>query len=188
MLVNETILTGLALSADALAVAISAGMAADPAHRWRQGLMIAGMFGGFQALMPCLGWLAAAAFKDHVTTWGPWIAGSLLIGIGAKMGWEGIQRWHGDNDQGTPRNWFAWGALLGLGLATSIDAAAVGVSLSLTGAPLLSSAAIIGVITFACCLPAFLLGIRLARLGGHRAPVLGGLVLIALGVRCVLMR
>ena len=185
---TEILLTGLALSADAMAVAISAGMAADPARRWRQGLMIAGTFGGFQALMPCLGWLAAAAFKEHVANWGPWIAGGLLIGIGVKMGWEGIQQWKGSADGGAPRNWFTPGALFGLGLATSIDAAAVGISLALTGAPLLSSAAIIGLITFICCLPAFLLGCRLARLGGHRAPVFGGLVLIGLGVRCILTR
>jgi putative Mn2+ efflux pump MntP len=119
---------------------------------------------------------------------GPPLAGGLLVGIGVKMAAEGLRTGNADRGADNGRRWFAWGVLLSLGLATSIDAAAVGVSLALTKAPLLNAATIIGIITLACCLPAFLLGCRLARLGGHRAPLLGGLVLIALGVRCVLTR
>jgi putative Mn2+ efflux pump MntP len=178
----EALITGLALSADAVAVAIAAGMCADAQRRGRQALALAATFGGFQALMPALGWFAARALEDRLAAWDHWIAAALLIVIGLKMAWEGLRA--GDDD--APRSaasWFAWRALLGLGLATSIDAAAVGATMGLTGSPLLVPALIIGATTFTCCLPAALLGTHLAKLGGSRAPILGGVVLIGLGVR-----
>lgn len=172
-------ITGLALSADAVAVSVCLGAAAAPGRAWRTALAAALTFGAFQALMPLLGWLGGAALKDALASVDHWIACALLAAVGGKMAWEG---WRGDEDGDAARA-ATWRTLLLLGVATSLDALAVGVGFAFIDIPLALTVAIIGGITFLCCLPAALLGRRLGEKMGARVQIAGGLVLVGLGVK-----
>src|SRR5262245_41117953 len=80
---------------DATAVAATRGMAVSHV-RVRHALLVAGFFGGFQALMPLLGWLLGARLEAVVGSWDHWLAGALLVGVGAKILWEAR---HGDGER-----------------------------------------------------------------------------------------
>lgn len=176
------ITTGLALSADAVAVAIAATAAAGARPgRVRRAFAMAATFGGFQALMPLLGWLGGAALKEPLAAVDHWIAFVLLLAVGGKMAWEG---WRGGDEADAGE--MGWRRLLLLGVATSIDALAVGVTFAFIAMPLLLTVALIGATTFACCLPAGLLGGRLAALGHGRVQIAGGLVLVGLGAKILI--
>jgi putative Mn2+ efflux pump MntP len=169
---------GLGLAMDAVAVSVAAGLAKQPLAP-RDAPLMALTFGGFQALMPLLGWALGHAARASVAAWDHWIAFGLLTLVGGKMAWEW---WHHDPERlrGDP---FAPSRLLVSGLATSIDALAVGVTLALQGLPLLLSAGIIGLITFALCLPAVRLGARLGERFARWSELAGGLVLIGFGAK-----
>lgn len=185
------IVTAIGLSADAFAVSV--GRAMRWRHfAWKPALALALTFGGFQALMPVLGWALGSAFADAITDVDHWIAFGLLAAIGGKMMWESISEFRsGDDDDDdetepvtVPR--VGVGALLLLGVATSIDALAVGVSLALLGVSIVLAAVVIGVITGGISL----LGVALGQRAGHRlsgsAELLGGAVLIAIGVKILI--
>lgn len=171
--------TGLALSADAVAVSVCLGAAAPAGRAWRTAIAAAATFGAFQALMPLLGWLGGAALKDALANIDHWIACALLAAVGGKMAWEG---WHGDDACAANRG-AGWRVLLLLGVATSLDALAVGVGFAFIDIPLALTVAIIGGTTFLCCLPAALLGRRLGERAGARVQVAGGLILVGLGAK-----
>lgn len=173
--------TALAVAMDAVAVSISSGMSRGGKATWRNALAMAGTFGVFQALMPALGFLGGAYFKEGIAAWDHWIAFVLLVAIGAKMIAE--SRGSADDDIKVRRNPFAFRALMALGLATSIDALAVGLTLSLIDMPALASIAVIGLTTFVLCVPAVRLGKKLGHAAANRAELFGGLVLVAIGVK-----
>ena len=170
--------TGVALAMDACAVAASLAMR-DPAVRPRQWLSLAAVFGGFQALMPVLGYLAGASFASHVARWGAWIAGGLLCCLGVHMAWQG---WKNDEEGRDEARWPGTREVLGLGLATSLDALAVGVSLGLIGAPLWPAVLTIGTVTALLTILAVQIGRRVGAQLGRGAELLGGAVLFAIGV------
>ncbi len=166
-----------ALALDAVAVAAARGLAASGAGP-RDALRVGGMFGGFQALMPALGWWGGVALGSVAARWSPWIAAVLLAGLGARM-LRG-----GDDADGEPADsHLGWKALLPLAVATSIDALAAGVSLPLMGAPFALSLATIGVVTAVLSGGALLLAQRLAAAAGGHLERLGGAVLVGLGAR-----
>jgi len=167
----------LGLAMDATAAAAACGVAA-PAVRARHYASVAAYFGGFQALMPLLGWRLAAWLGPVIEGWDHWIAFVLLSGIGAKMihgAWRGGVRAAGEGDGFGPK------VMLGLAVATSIDAFAVGVTLPMIGAPLAASVATIGVTTAMLSVGGLFAGRSFGALLGRRLEALGGLVLIALG-------
>jgi putative Mn2+ efflux pump MntP len=172
------LLLALGLSMDAVAVSICAGMARPGEPFWRA-LRMPLAFGFFQALMPFLGWLGGEAVVAYIADWDHWIAFALLAGIGGKMLWEAV---NGDDEcpTGDP---FAWGRLTILAIATSIDALAAGLSISLIGLEVWLSVAIIGGVTALLCLPAVRLGGRLGERWAQRAGIVGGVVLIGIGVK-----
>jgi putative Mn2+ efflux pump MntP len=174
------ILLALGLSMDAVAVSICTGLA-RPNEAFSRALRMPLAFGFFQALMPLLGWLGGSALLAYIAAWDHWLAFALLTIIGGKMFWEG---WSGDGEckAGDP---FAWKRLIILSLATSIDAAAAGLSIAFIGLPVLLSVAIIGVTTTALCLPALRLGGRLGSRWASRADLIGGLTLIGIGIKIV---
>lgn len=171
------LITGAALSMDAVAVSISSSMTARRV-RWPQAVKMAAFFGVFQAVMPAIGYACGLAFRGWVEAFDHWIAFALLGLIGAKMIYE--SRREDDDSQSDP---FSTSRLLLLSVATSIDALAVGVSFSLLGVSLPLTVAIIGAVTFALCLPAVWLGKRLGKLMAKRAEMLGGVVLIIIGLK-----
>jgi manganese efflux pump family protein len=181
MSVATVVVIGFGLAMDAVAVSVSSGLAKARLARgdaWQ----MAAVFGLFQAAMPVIGYGIGSLARSWIETYDHWIALVLLGGIGAKMLWEG---WHYAPD--SPRsNPFSWRPLLLTGLATSLDALAVGVTLSAIDLPIWASAGIIGLVTFVLCLPAVWLGARLGTRWAAGAEIFGGLVLIGIGVKLVL--
>ena len=175
------LLLAIGLAMDATAVAAARGMAASTL-RLRHVLLVAGFFGGFQALMPLLGWLIGARLEAWAGGWDYWIAVTLLCGVGAKMLWEAL---HADEERPakSDRELFGLRVMLVLAIATSIDAWAVGVTLPILNAPLGLSLLVIGVTTAVLSGLGLVVGRRFGALLGRRLDVVGGLLLIGLGMK-----
>ncbi|APV51291.1 hypothetical protein BWI17_17325 [Betaproteobacteria bacterium GR16-43] len=176
------VVTALAVAMDAVAVSISSGMTRGAKASWRDAFAMAGVFGAFQALMPALGYVGGAYFKESIEAWDHWIAFGLLALVGGHMVYEAL--WGQAEEEAVAKaNPFAWRRLLVLGVATSLDAAAVGLTLALIDLPMVASVLVIGAVTFVLCVPAVRLGGRLGEKFAHRAELLGGVVLILIGVK-----
>lgn len=172
------LLLACALAMDAAAVSASRGMAASrllPRHAFT----VAAFFGGFQALMPLVGWLVGSRVGPLLGGWDRWIAFVLLSGIGVKMLWEARAPGEAPRDE----KLFGFRVMLLLAIATSVDALAAGFTLSLVGAPLLVSVVTIGVVTAILSVAGLLAGRRFGALLGQRLDAAGGLVLIGLGIK-----
>ena len=175
---------GVGLAMDAFSVSI-ANAIADPDMKKGRRCLIAGTFGVFQTAMPLIGWFffhwLAVSF-DLAEKLIPWIGFILLLFIGGKMVWEGL---HPSED--AEKRPVGLLMLLGQGVATSIDALSVGVTMAEwdVSAALIGSV-IIGAVTFAICLAGVLLGRQIGLRYAGRAGILGGLILIAIGVRLLL--
>jgi putative Mn2+ efflux pump MntP len=176
-----TLVTGVGLSMDAVAASISTSTSARRVG-WPQALKMALFFGLFQALMPAVGYACGVAFRGWFEALDHWVAFALLGFIGAKMIYESMRESEVEEED----NPFSTPKLLLLSVATSLDALAVGVSFSLLGISLLTTVAVIGLVTFSLCLPAVWLGKRLGSVMAKRAEVLGGLVLIAIGCKILI--
>jgi manganese efflux pump family protein len=175
------VMVGVGLSMDACAVAIaSSAMLRSPSGR--QMFRLAFHFGLFQALMPILGWLAGRSVGDLLESVDHWVAFGLLAAIGGKAVVTALRA--GD-DEGSrrvadpSRGW----SLVGLSLATSIDAFAVGVSFALLQVNVWYAATLIGLVTATLTVLAMLLGGRLGARFGRRMEIVGGAVLIAIGLQ-----
>lgn len=173
----------IGLSMDAAAVSAARGLA-TPKVRARHLLLVAGFFGGFQALMPVVGWALGSRVGPAVQAWDHWIAFALLSGIGAKMLWES----RGADDDAAPSDADLYGfkIMLVLAVATSIDALAVGFTLPMLDAPFVLSIATIGVTTAVLSAAGLVLGRRFGAMFGKRLDAVGGLVLIGLGTKILI--
>jgi putative Mn2+ efflux pump MntP len=167
------------LAMDAFAVSLGIGLKQCQVST-RTTLRMAAYFGGFQAFMPVLGWLAGLTFARWITGVDHWIAFGLLAAIGGKMIYEAI--W-GDDEKNAEKDPTRGTSLIVLSVATSIDALAVGLSLALIGVQIWYPAVIIGVVAFAFTAAGLHLGCRFGSLLGKRMEVVGGLILIGIGVR-----
>ncbi len=174
------IAVGLAM--DAFAVSITCGVSMVKL-RVRSALRIALAFGGFQALMPVMGYLAGLSIRTFMVSVDHWIAFSLLVFIGCKMIYESFSM---DGD-GKKRNADDALTLLGLSIATSIDALAVGFSLSLLKVDIIAPALIIGVVTFLISFAGTYIGTRVGHLFERKVEVLGGLILIGIGIKILVV-
>lgn len=168
---------------DATAVAATRGLSATRIEL-RNVALVALLFGGFQALMPLIGWLVGSSVGPWIEAWDHWVAFVVLGAIGAKMLWEA--RSHDPSEPRDVPDAFAPRALLLLAIATSIDALAVGVTLPMLGAPLLLSLATIGVVTAVLSSLGLFAGRRFGAALGQRMDALGGIVLIGLGTKILL--
>jgi len=166
------------LAMDATAVSAARGMAV-PRVRPRHVALVALFFGGFQALMPVVGWLVGSRIGPLVEAWDHWIAFVLLAGIGGKMLWES----RASKPESSPSEDELFGprVMLLLAVATSIDALAVGVTLPLLDAPFGLSIATIGITTAILCSVGLLVGRRAGAMFGRRLDALGGVLLIGIG-------
>lgn len=170
----------LGLSMDALAVSVSNGMC----HRETRALALktALTFGGFQAAMPIAGYYAGQIFSASISFLDHWIALILLSIIGGKMIiTAAIELKHPEKCR--VRTEITWGTLVTQGIATSIDAFTVGISFAVLRANILVAATFIGVVTFALCLPGAFLGRRFGSRTQQRAEILGGIILVAIGLK-----
>ena len=167
----EAIVLAFGLAMDATAVAAARGLL----HRRGELVALPLLFGAFQAGMAALGWLLGAWGGKYVAAFDHWFAFGLLALIGGKMLYEAV-RDGADGDGREP----GLGLWLLLALATSIDAAAAGITLPLVPVAPWLSLVLIGAVTAVCSLVGYVAG---KTLGGPKLEVLGGVILIGLGVR-----
>lgn len=180
MKLGGILLLAFGLSMDAMAVAATRGLLVKRIGL-RHVLLVAGLFGGFQALMPLFGWLLGSRVGSALEAWDHWVIFALLGGIGAKMLWEAFH----SEEQAAVSEADAFGlrVLVLLAIATSIDAFAAGLALPLMGAPLGLSLVTIGVTTGALSALGLFAGHRFGRALGSRLDALGGFVLLGLAVK-----
>jgi len=177
------LLLAVGLAMDAMAVSAARGLA-TPRIQPRHVFLVALFFGGFQALMPLIGWLLGSRIGPLVQAWDHWIAFVLLSAIGGKMLWEA--RGNKDDQPRDDQDLFGLRVMFVLAVATSIDALAVGVALPMLNAPLLLSIVTIGMTTAALSALGLFAGRRFGAALGKRLDVLGGLVLIGLGTKILI--
>jgi len=171
----------VALAMDAFAVALAASLALNPVTKG-QVFRFAFHFGLFQAMMPVIGWLAGTAVYQYISAVDHWIAFGLLAFVGGKMIYGALSPGESEQSQADPtRGW----DLVILSVATSIDALAVGLSIGMLGGVILLPAVIIGLVAAALTVAGMLLGGKIGGLWGKKVEVVGGLVLIAIGIRIV---
>ena len=172
----------IALAMDAFSVAASVGPRCS--LRWGA-VRLASSFGGFQGLMPMLGALVGSLFYIYVREYDHWVAFGLLELVGVRMVFEALRHWKGEgasaNDAGFDPSCGL--PLLGLSVATSIDAFGAGMGMRMAGANLWLACPLIAGITASLTYLGARLGARAEQWLGRKAELVGGLVLIGLGVK-----
>ena len=176
----ELFLIGIGLSMDAFAVAICKGLGMERINK-RDTLLLALFFGGFQALMPTLGFLLGYRFESFITSIDHWIAFILLALIGGNMIREALGK-----DEEHENDDFSFKAMLPLAVATSIDALAVGISLAFLGVDIVQAALLIGATTFVLSGVGIYVGNVFGAKYKSKAELLGGAVLILIGLKILL--
>lgn len=176
----ELLLIAVSMSMDAFAVSICKGLSVRRVTPG-QCLAVAGWFGGFQGVMPVIGFVLTSLFASLICSISHWIAFGLLIFIGGNMIRESL-----DKDVEEVNDSFSFLTMLTLAVATSIDALAMGVTLNLSGANILVAAPLIAVTT-AVLSP---IGLKVGNLFGakykNKAELAGGVVLAGLGIKILL--
>ncbi len=177
----NSVLLGFGLAMDAFSVSLVNGLREPDMPKGRMA-QIAGVFGGFQLLMPMIGWICVRTILEifqSLTKYIPWVAFGLLLFIGGKMVVEGIR-----NREGQEAEQIGTGGLLMQGVATSIDALSVGLTMTdLNWIQALAESTLIGIVTFGICMGGILIGRKAGTKLSNKAGILGGLVLIAIGVK-----
>jgi putative Mn2+ efflux pump MntP len=174
------ILIAVGLAMDAFAVSIAKGIVINH-NRQKTALLLGGFFGGFQMLMPAIGWLVGLSFKEIIMGVDHWIAFGLLAFIGLKMIYDSTKK-EKENEETTLK----LHTLLILAVATSIDALMVGLSFAFLQTPILEPIIAIGLITFLLSISGFYFGCGLGRIFGNKIKIIGGLILIAIGLKILL--
>ena len=175
----EIFLIGVGLSMDAFAVSICKGLSMKKIKK-RDVFIIALFFGGFQALMPFIGWFLGKGFESYITSIDHWIAFILLGIIGGKMLIDGIKA---EDDEETGEFKLDLKELFLLAIATSIDALSVGFTTAGYGLVMaVVCSLIVAVVTFVICETGLCLGKTLGTKLSGKADVLGGVILIGIGI------
>ena len=173
------LLIAVGLAMDSLAVSISGGIVMRP-FCLRQSFRLAFTMGLFQGGMTLLGWLMGVSFSSYITAFDHWIAFILLGFLGGKMIYESFE------EEETTISSFSTKTLLTLGVATSIDALAVGVSMAFLKTSIYFPAFIIGFVTFTLSLIGVISGYRFGKIKGINVELLGGIILIAIGIKILI--
>ncbi len=169
---------GIGLSFDSFAVAVSCGLM-KPEIRFKNATVIAFSLAFFQGIFPFLGWLIGTGLKDLIASVDHWIAFGLLAFIGIKMIVEGVK------ENGTLANFnpFQFSVLIGLSIATSIDALVVGLSYGFLNLPILFPVLVIGFVTFVASMLGMLFGKYIPAKRSRQSLILGGIILISIGIK-----
>ena len=181
----ELFLIGVGLSMDAFAVSICKGLGMKRLNM-KQALVIGLFFGGFQALMPLIGWALGTQLADFITPIDHWIAFILLVLIGGKMLFDAFRG--GDEEEAVdPKDArLDLKELLMLAIATSIDALAVGITFAFLGVNIVVAIAVIGVTTFVLSVVGVAVGHAFGARYEKGATIAGGIVLILIGCKILL--
>lgn len=163
---------------DAAAVSLAAA-AAGFVQDVRSSCRLAFHFGLFQFLMPVLGWLAGMNLATYFAAFDHWIAFALLAFVGGRMLWNGLSQEQEESIAKDPTRGLT---LVLLSLATSIDALAIGLSLSMLEVTIWYPAAMIGIITALLSALAIMIGKQVGTKAGKRMEVFGGVILVGIGV------
>ncbi len=149
---------------------------------FKQAIVVAFSLAFFQAGFPVIGWLVGGVVKNLVASVDHWIAFGLLALIGGKMIIEGIK------EDGTLKNFnpFKFTVLIGLSVATSIDALVVGLSFGFLEMPILFPVLVIGSVTFIAAMLGMLFGKKISASKSHHSIILGGIILIAIGIKILI--
>lgn len=167
------------MDAFAVATAVAAGL---PRMTARHTFRLSWHFGLFQALMPIIGWTGGSVLSTFIGFIGEWIAFGLLTFLGIRMIRQSFHPENQGHDYDPTRGW----SLMGLSMATSLDALAVGVSLGLIGLSIWVPAAIIGIVALILTYIGTHIGRRVGGTLGPWAERTGGAVLIAIGARILI--
>lgn len=186
----ELFFVGIGLSMDAFSVAVCKGLQMRRI-RWGRTLTVAAFFGGFQALMPLIGWLLGKQFEQYITAVDHWIAFGLLTFIGGKMILDVIREKKekkGDCEAAKPTydEPFRIGELALMAVATSIDALAVGITFAFLQVNIWQAIAIIGVTTFFLSIVGVFIGNIFGAKYQQKATLAGGLVLLIIGTKILI--
>lgn len=176
----DLIITGIALSMDAFALSIGKGLSVK-SLQVRHSLIVGTYFGGFQALMPLLGFILASSFAEYIRRFDHWIAFTLLALIGANMIREALTG--GDEKENAS---FGIKTMLPLALATSIDALATGVTFAMTRTNIWIAIAISGATTFLFSAAGLKIGNVFGNKYRAKAELLGGVILILMGIKILI--
>ena len=177
----STLLIAIALAMDAFSVSLTKGFTLKKITK-SQVLWSAIFFGGFQALMPVLGWLGGIQLEWLITTFAPWIAFILLLLIGSNM----IRESFSNDEEEDSSDKFSFKELTLLAIATSIDAFAVGITYAVLKTDILIPIIMIGVTAFIFTIIGLYLGKKIGNYFGDKFEILGGVILILLGVKILL--
>ena len=179
----EIFLIGVSLAMDAFAVALCKGLSM-PRLNMKQAAVIGLFFGGFQALMPFIGWLLGTQFEQYITEIDHWIAFVLLGFIGGKMIYDALRG--EDEDECEVCTHLNIRELFVLAIATSIDALAVGVTFAFLKMAILPAVSTIGVTTFCLSVAGVAIGNRFGLRFKSKAELAGGCVLVLMGLKILL--
>ena len=177
--IGELLLIAVGLSMDAFAVSVCKGLSVKRLQ-WRHALLAGLYFGGFQFLMPVLGWLLGSRFEHLITSVDHWIAFILLSLIGFGMIRESFDETEELDDD------FGVRTMLTMAVATSIDALAVGITFAFLAVDILPAAGLIGVTTFLLSALGIAVGGRFGERYRSKAELAGGLILILIGLKILL--
>lgn len=171
-----------ALAMDAFAVAVVAGLTLESLTK-RHVFRLSFHFGLFQALMPALGWAAGIAVRRYIEAFDHWVAFGLLAFVGGRMIRNAVRQneTKPETSSDPTRGW----SLVLLSIATSIDALAVGLSLALIGSNILVPVLVIGIVAAGFTVLGMYLGRRIGSGWGRNVEILGGIILIAIGIKIV---
>ncbi len=180
----ELFLIGVGLSMDAFAVSVCKGLAMKKVNK-KQAVVIGLYFGGFQALMPFLGWLLGIRFQKYIVSVDHWIAFVLLVFIGGKMVVEAVRE-KGEKEIGEMDLPLNHKEMLVLAVATSIDALAVGITFAFLDVPIAEAVIIIGCTTFVLSILGVVVGNYFGSRYKKKAEITGGIILILIGLKILL--
>lgn len=178
----SVIVIAVALAMDAFSVSITCGMVI-PKPGFGHYFRLAFHFGLFQFMMPIIGFFGGMYLEGYIKAYDHWIAFALLMFIGLKMAKEAFTKKSPDCPAGERKDPSRGWTLVVLAVATSIDALAVGLSIGVLNNPILLPSVIIGLVCAAFSVAGVALGNRVGALVGRRAEAVGGLMLVAIGIK-----
>ena len=169
----------IGLAMDSFAVSISCGTGLHT-FRFKDAFFTAFVMGFFQAVMPVLGWLLGHGFSNYIADFDHWIAFALLVYLGGKMIYESLKKQKNKNIVVSFRTLFV------LGIATSIDALAVGISFAFLKIQIILPVIVIGLVAFLFSFAGVFIGHHFGKIKRINVGFMGGLILIAIGVKILI--
>ena len=180
----EIFMIGVGLSMDAFAASICKGL--NMRRLNIKNMLIIGLFfGGFQALMPAVGWLLGKQFESYITSVDHWVAFALLVFIGGKMIYDVFED-KGEDDYGEKTDRVDVKEIFTLAIATSIDALAVGISFAFLQVDIVKAASVIGITTFLLSAAGVAVGNIFGAKYEKKATLAGGIILVLIGLKILL--